>query len=56
MESFLTQLQAAYPTLSSLVNVGTTIEGRNITGIIISGSGDASTKPAFLMNGCQHAR
>jgi carboxypeptidase A1 len=56
MESYLTQLQAAYPTLATIQTIGTTLEGRNITAIIISGEGDASTKPAFLMNGCQHAR
>lgn len=42
--------------MASVVTVGTTIEGREIYGISITGTGDVSTKPAFLMNACQHAR
>ena len=55
MEAFLTQLQQSYSSMSSLVNVGTTIEGRAITGIVIS-SGSSQNKPKIVINGCQHAR
>ena len=41
----------------SIVNVGTTIEGRAINGIVISGNASPNaTKPAIVINGCQHAR
>ena len=57
MQTFLTDLQASYPDMSSLVNVGTTIEGRAITGIVISGDSDPNgTKNKIVINGCQHAR
>lgn len=55
MEAFLTQLHSSYPDLTSLVNIGTTIEGRKITGIKISG-GTNTTKAKIVINGCQHAR
>jgi len=41
----------------SIVNVGTTIEGRAINGIVISANTtNNATKPAIVINGCQHAR
>jgi len=57
MEAFLTSLQAAYPTMSSLVTVGKTLENRDITGIVITGTENTNmTKPKIVINGCQHAR
>jgi len=55
MEAFLKQLVKDYPSLAQLVSVGTTIEGRDITGVIISG-GSAQNKSKIVINGCQHAR
>lgn len=56
MMTFLTELNAQFPTITNLVLVGTTIEGRNITGIVISGNRTNTNKPAIVLNGCQHAR
>merc|ERR1712232_1358567 len=55
MEEFLIELQASYSDLSTLVNIGNTLEDRNITGIVISG-GNNQNKPKIVINGCQHAR
>lgn len=47
---------AANPALVQPVVVGTTHEGRTIRGIRISRAPDPAAAPAFLFNGCQHAR
>lgn len=47
---------AANPALVQPVAVGTTFEGRTIRGIRISRATDPASAPAFLFNGCQHAR
>lgn len=47
---------AANPALVQPVAVGTTFEGRAIRGIRISRAADPAAAPAFLFNGCQHAR
>ncbi len=52
---YMNELATRYPTLASMVNVGTTLEGRTIWAIRISGSGPA-TKPAVVYFGCEHAR
>lgn len=52
---YMNELVARYPTLASMVNVGTTLEGRTIWGLRITG-GAAPTKPAVIYFGCEHAR
>ncbi|MCH7812571.1 MAG: hypothetical protein IID40_00990 [Planctomycetes bacterium] len=51
---YLGELTQRYPALASLVDVGTTLEGRTIWGLrITSGGGD---KPAVVYFGAEHAR
>jgi murein tripeptide amidase MpaA len=52
---YLNELVSRYPTLASMVNVGTTLEGRTIWGLRIT-SGVVSTQPAAVYFGCEHAR
>lgn len=54
--SRLDQLVAARPDLASRVSVGRSLGGRDIAAVRITGVGDPGTKPAILINGCQHAR
>ena len=42
------------PDLVTVIDVGTTLEGRHIYGVRITGPG--SNKPAVLFDGCHHAR
>ena len=53
---FLRDLQAAHPKNSELITTGTSVEGRNLTGIHIWGSGGKGSKPAVLFHGTVHAR
>jgi murein tripeptide amidase MpaA len=53
MQQFLQQLASNYSSLTTLVNVGTSLENREITGIVIQGS---TGKPSIVMNALQHAR
>ncbi|MBP7747868.1 MAG: hypothetical protein KA383_17260 [Phycisphaerae bacterium] len=50
----LNAMVADRPDLVSLIDVGTTLQGRHIYGVRISGPG--TNKPAILFNGCHHAR
>ena len=50
----MTAMAADRPDLVSVIDVGTTLEGRHIYGVRISGPGTG--KPAVLFNGCHHAR
>ena len=55
---FLDDLHAAHPDVTSLIELGTTIEGRPIRGIRIS-SDPAQidhSRPAIFVTGCHHAR
>jgi hypothetical protein len=51
----LDDLHAAYPKITQLFSIGTTLLGRTIRGIKISGD-PTQAKPAMVFNGCQHAR
>eukprot|EP00002_Diphylleia_rotans_P028285 TRINITY_DN570_c0_g1_i1.p2 TRINITY_DN570_c0_g1~~TRINITY_DN570_c0_g1_i1.p2 ORF type:complete len:431 (-),score=83.36 TRINITY_DN570_c0_g1_i1:84-1376(-) len=53
--SFLKTLANNYPSLVSMVTIGTSLEGRPIVGIRIS-SGGSGSRPKIIYNGCQHAR
>ena len=50
----LNELATLRPDLAEVINVGTSLEGRTINGIRITGPGTG--KPPVLFNGCQHAR
>jgi murein tripeptide amidase MpaA len=52
---YMNELVTRYPTLASMVNVGTTLEGRTIWGVRIT-SNAVVTKPAAVYFGCEHAR
>lgn len=52
---YMNELVARYSTLASMVNVGTTLEGRTIWGVRIT-SNAVATKPAAVYFGCEHAR
>ncbi len=51
----LNELAGLRPDLATVIDVGDSYEGREIRGILITAPG-AQTKPALLINGCQHAR
>lgn len=46
----------AYPGIAQVVSVGTSLQGRPLSAIRITGPGDASARPGFLFHGGQHAR
>ncbi|EFQ96343.1 hypothetical protein CFE70_003566 [Pyrenophora teres f. teres 0-1] len=53
---FLRDLQAGYTSRSEIVTVGTSVQGRVLTGIHIWGSGGKGSKPAVIIHGTVHAR
>ena len=55
IETRLSDLASAHPERISLLNLGTSAEGRTIWGMKVRGT-DAPGKPAVLFNGTQHAR
>ena len=50
----LNEIAAAHPDLTELIDIGDSIEGRDIWALRITGPGE--DKPAVLYNACQHAR
>lgn len=42
--------------MAQLENIGTSVEGRNITAVHVCSRADCSELPAVVFNGCQHAR
>jgi carboxypeptidase A4 len=52
---WLQDLQSQYPTQSSVVSSGTSLNGRNITGIHFWGN-SGKGKPAVVFHGTVHAR
>jgi hypothetical protein len=54
--SFLNELQASLPSNTEIIRVGTSVQGRTLTGIHIWGSGGRGSKPAILFHGTVHAR
>ncbi len=52
---YMNEIVTRYPTLASMVNIGTTVEGRTIWGIRIT-SGASAVKPGAVFFGCEHAR
>ncbi|MFK7961882.1 MAG: M14 family zinc carboxypeptidase [Phycisphaerales bacterium] len=56
IEAFTDQMVADHPGISSKMQIGTSLEGRPISAITISGAGDPADKPAVVINAMQHAR
>ncbi len=56
LDGFIDQLAQQYPGMTSTFFVGLSGEGRAIRGIRITGPGNASARPALLIDGTQHAR
>ncbi|KAI0140185.1 hypothetical protein GGR57DRAFT_439814 [Xylariaceae sp. FL1272] len=54
--TFLSSLQAAFPSNSELFTVGASFEGRAIQGIHLWGTGGKGSKPAIYWHGNVHAR
>ncbi|CBX93159.1 similar to carboxypeptidase A1 precursor [Plenodomus lingam JN3] len=53
---FLRDLQAGYTGNSEIVTLGTSVQGRALTGIHIWGSGGKGSRPAVIIHGTVHAR
>ncbi|KAL8381981.1 hypothetical protein RB595_005983 [Gaeumannomyces hyphopodioides] len=53
---FLRDLQGGFTSNSAIVTVGTSVQGRTLTGIQIWGSGGRGSKPAIVIHGTVHAR
>jgi len=53
---FLRDLQAGFTSQSEIVTLGTSVQGRVLTGIHIWGSGGKGSKPAVVIHGNVHAR
>ncbi|KAK3897671.1 putative carboxypeptidase precursor [Staphylotrichum tortipilum] len=54
--TFFNDLQAAFPTYSEILNIGASVQGRQLFGIHIWGSGGKGSKPAIYFHGTVHAR
>lgn len=55
MEAAMDSLVATYPHLARITNVGTTIEGRTIRGVVLSSIAAPGPKYAVMLNGGIHA-
>ena len=53
---YFTDLQAAFPNNSELIQAGTSYQDRSIFGIHLWGSGGKGSKPAVYFHGTVHAR
>jgi hypothetical protein len=56
INAHLEALAAARPDLAHTEVIGKTLQGRDIHAIRITGPGSPEDRPAFLIDGCQHAR
>lgn len=56
VHAYIDVLATLRPDLASKLDLGTSLEGRTIFGLRITGPGDAAGRPGLLFNGCQHAR
>ena len=56
IHSYLNTLAADFPALTSMEDVGDSLQGRDLLAIRITGPGDVSARPAIFLNGGQHAR
>lgn len=56
VSAYVDTLVALRPDLAARFTTGTSLQGRDIFGIRVTGAGGVAGKPALLFNGCQHAR
>jgi carboxypeptidase A4 len=56
IRAYVQTLAAAYPELASYVNLGNSIQGRELFALKVTGPGSQAGRPAAVFNGCQHAR
>ncbi len=56
IQAYFQGLATTYPTLATYVNLGNSLEGRPIFGLRISGPGNSPSRPAYFVQGTQHAR
>jgi hypothetical protein len=56
VEAFTDTLAGLHPEIASVIEVGQSLEGRSIRSLRITGPGDASERPAVVINALQHAR
>ena len=56
INAYLDGLVAAFPNLVTKITIGTSVEGRPIHGMRITGPGAPPDRPVILFNACQHAR
>ncbi|HYE02830.1 MAG TPA: M14 family metallopeptidase [Phycisphaerales bacterium] len=56
ISAFVDTLVAQRPDLATRLSVGTSVQGREIFAIRITGPGDASTRPIVVFSSVQHAR
>ncbi|KAL8917089.1 MAG: hypothetical protein Q9208_008168 [Pyrenodesmia sp. 3 TL-2023] len=54
--AFLNDLSKSYPANSEVISIGSSLQGRPITGIHFYGTGLKNTKPAVVFHGTVHAR
>jgi len=54
-QTFLEYLVSTYPNLATPFTLGTTVQGKKILGLKITGPAGGN-KPSIFYNGCQHAR
>lgn len=56
INAYLDTLVALRPDLVTKINLGTSLQGRAIYGLQITGAGGTAAKPAIFFDACQHAR
>ncbi len=56
VEARMAQLAAQFPAIATLSTVGTSFDGKQIKMLRITGPGSTTNRPAFIVNGTQHAR
>ncbi len=56
MLAALDQLAAKYPAIATRINIGKSLEGREMAGIRLSSNEDEDKLPAVVLLGCHHAR
>ncbi|MCC6661199.1 MAG: hypothetical protein IT437_09970 [Phycisphaerales bacterium] len=56
INTYLQQLAAGHATLAYTCSAGSSLEGREMLYIRITGPGDRTGRPTIVLNACQHAR
>jgi hypothetical protein len=56
VKTYVQNLAAANPTMATYINLGLSIQSRDIFGITVTGPGDPAGRPMIMFTCCQHAR